>query len=254
MQLPDFSISGRVALLTGAGRGIARALAHTLAAAGAAVMIHDRDLDVAEAEADAIRTAGGRAAAIGGDATDVHIAEGLVIQTLEQLGGLHILVNSVSVQKHQSFFDHTLDDMQRELNANLLLGTRLCQLAIPHMQAAGWGRVINFSSIQALQGNDQMPVYAMSRLAMTNLTMGLARRFAGEGITVNCIAPGWFDTYRNSSHLNDPEARRRSDAHIPVKRLGRPEDCSGLCLLLCSPAGEYITGQTIYVDGGLSVK
>ena len=254
MPMPDFSVVGRAALITGAGRGIALALAQTLAAGGAGVMLHDIDLNVAEQEADAINAAGGKAFAIGGDATNPSIAEALVSKTIERFGGLNILINSVSIQKFQPFFEHTIEQMQRELTANVLLATRLCQLAIPHMQKGKWGRIINFGSIQGIKGNESAPAYAMSRAAMSNLTSGLARRFGPDGITVNCISPGIFDTFRNRGYLDHPDQKTKSGQHIPAQRIGEPEDCAGLCLLLCSKAGEYITGQTIYVDGGMSVR
>jgi NAD(P)-dependent dehydrogenase (short-subunit alcohol dehydrogenase family) len=254
MQLPDFSVKDRVALLTGAGRGIGLAIARALAAGGAAVAIQDIDEGVAVAEADAINRAGGRAMALGGDASDLSIAETLVNKTVEQFGGLHILVNNAAVQKHMPFLDYPLEEMQRQLNANILLTTRLCQLAIPHMQAAKWGRILNIGSVQGRHGNTEMPAYAMSKAALENLTRALGRKFGRDGITANNLAPGYFDTYRNANEFQTPQMKADRGKGIPAGRVGDPEDCAGLAILLCSRAGEYINGQTIYVDGGITAR
>ena len=254
MQPPDFSVKDRVALITGAGRGIGLGIAQGLAACGAAVVIHDIDEDVARSEADAINREGGRALAIGGDATNPAIAEPLMEQTLARFGRIDILINNAAVQKVTPFLECPLDEMQRQVNANIFFLTRLCQLAIPHMQKSSWGRIINLGSIQGLRGNLEMPMYAMGKAGISNLTAALARQFGKSGITVNCIAPGYFDTYRNRDEFQTPQMKAERGKHIPLGRVGDPEDCAGLVVLLCSRAGEYITGQTIYVDGGISSR
>ena len=254
MQLPDFAVTGRRVLITGAGRGIGLGIGRALAAGGAAIAIQDIDLAVAQSETAAIEQAGGRAIALGGDMTDLSLPERLVEQTVEQLGGIDILINNASIQMSKSFLEYPLDEMQRQLNANVLAATRLCQLVLPGMQERKWGRIINLSSIQARKGNSVAPAYAMSRAAMENLTKGLASKFGRDGITVNCIAPGWFDTYRNEHTFKSEQDKVESAKWLPIPRIGQPEDCAGLALLLCSRAGEYITGQAIYVDGGMSVR
>ncbi|HEX8322795.1 MAG TPA: SDR family NAD(P)-dependent oxidoreductase, partial [Tepidisphaeraceae bacterium] len=160
MALPDFSVRDRSVLITGAARGIGRAMARGLAAGGARVAVQDIDENVARAEADAIAAEGGQAIALGGDLTDLTLPERLMAAVVERFGRLDILINNGSIQHERPFGEHTLEQMQRELNANVLASTRLCQLAIPPMQTANWGRIINFSSIQGRSGNDQMPAYA----------------------------------------------------------------------------------------------
>ncbi|MDB5328561.1 MAG: 2-deoxy-D-gluconate 3-dehydrogenase [Phycisphaerales bacterium] len=254
MHLPDFNVTDRVALLTGSGRGIGLALAKALAAGGAAVVIQDIDKDVAQAEADAINTAGGRAKALGGDLADPAMPEQLAKEAIAAFGQIDILINNGSIQSKAQFFDYPIDTMRRELEANVLAPTRLCQLLMPAMVERKWGRVINFSSIQGIKGNDHMPAYAMSRASLENLTKGLARKFTREGVTVNCIAPGWYDnTHRNENQANSPEDIAKMGKWLPSGRLGQPEDCAGMCVLLCSRAGEYITGQILFVDGGMSL-
>lgn len=252
MQLPDFSVTGRRVLLTGSGRGIGLAIAQSLAAGGAMVAIQDIDETVAKAEADAINAAGGKAVGLGGDLADLSLPEKLIEQMTAAFGGIDVLVNNASIQTQAKFHEHSVEDMRRQLDVNILAATHLCQLVLPQMQERRWGRIINFSSIQAKGGNPGMPAYAMSRAAMENLTRGLGRRFARDGVTVNCVAPGWFNTFRNREQFPDDKALQDAGKHVPAGRIGRADDCNGVVILLCSAAGEYITGQTIHVDGGMS--
>lgn len=254
MELPDFSVKDRVALVTGAGRGIGLAIAQALAAAGAKVAIQDIELDVAQREVDAINQAGSRAIALGGDATDPKLAGTLVEQVVSKLGGLQILVNNVAIQRWDEFANHTPEEMMRQLACNVVFTTHLCQVATPHMERAKWGRIINIGSVQGKNGNSHMPAYAMSKAALENLTRGLARGHARMGITVNCIAPGYFNTFRNRDDFKSDRDVQEKGKHVPLGRVGRPEDCAGLAVLLCSAAGEYITGQVIYVDGGITSR
>jgi len=251
---PDFSVTGRRALLTGAGRGIGLAMARALAAGGCAVAIQDIELDVATREADAINLAGGNAIALDGDIQDLSLPDRLVEQTVARFGGVDILVNNAAIQRSNDFLTYPMEEMRSQLNANILAATRLCQLVIPHMQKTNWGRIINIGSIQGLRGNASGPTYAMSKAAMQNLSAGLANCYGAFGITVNCVAPGWFDTHRNRGDFNSPEHKVQKGKAIPLRRVGEPEDCAGVVVLLCSRAGEYITGQTIRVDGGMSLR
>jgi NAD(P)-dependent dehydrogenase (short-subunit alcohol dehydrogenase family) len=251
----NFRLDGKVALLTGAGRGIGRAMAHTLAAHGAAVAIQDIELPVAQAEADAIVARGGRAIALGGDATDVSIAQSLVDQTRERLGGIHILINNAAIQVAKPFTDLTVDEMDRQLRANFELPILLCAKVCPLLAEQRWGRVINLGSIQGRNGNAHMLAYSMSKAAIHNLTLAIAKRYGSDGVTCNTISPGYIlNTWRNRHETVSPEEEKKDwfRKMIPLARTGRPEDCAGLTLLLCSEAGSYITGQNIYVDGGMS--
>lgn len=251
--LQRFRLDGRVALITGAGRGIGLAMARTLAAVGASVAITDIDLPVAQSEADRINADGGRAIAIGGDVVDPAFAKQAVEQTLEQLGGLHILVNGAAIQFQQHWTEETLEQIEQQLAADLVTPLLLCKQVIPHFQQQRFGRIINMGSVQQKKANPGMMTYSLCKGALEKLTMGLARHLAKDQITVNCIAPGWINmTYRNRVDLSSPERAIERGQHIPVGRLGEPADFDGITLLLCGPAGEYITGQTIFVDGGMS--
>lgn len=252
MDAPNFRIDGRVALVTGAGRGIGLGMARALAAAGAAVAIQDIELDVARAEADAINSAGGKAIAVGGDITDLATPEKAVGETVEKLGALHILINNGAIQSHQHWMEMPVEEFKRQLDANVIAPVLFAKMAVPQMKAAHWGRIINLGSIQQRGANPTMLPYSLSKACMEKLTKALSRDLAKDGITVNCIAPGWINTWRNRNDFQNDEDKVTKGKHVPVGRVGEPEDFGGIAVLLCSKAGEYITGQNIYVDGGMS--
>jgi glucose 1-dehydrogenase len=241
---------GRVALLTGAGRGIGLGIARALASAGCAVAIQDIDEAVARDEARKLEAGGARAIALGGDMTDSAVAASLPKKVADQLGALHVLVNNASIQSNGPWNEKELADMERELHADLLVPIALCQRALPFMREAKWGRILNIGSIQQKQGNAGMLSYSLSKAALEKLTTALANKLARENITVNLIAPGYFNTQRNQK---DAARFEQIASNIPMGRIGEPNDCGGIALALCSDAGAYITGQSIYVDGGLSV-
>ena len=195
---------------------------------------------------------GARAIALGGDATELASAESWMEETAASLGGLHILINNAAVQKEGSWLELDREDIERQVRADFVLPILLCQQAVPILRRAGWGRIINVGSIQQKAGNPQMLAYAMSKAALENMTRALGRELAGENITVNLIAPGYIDTFRNQKNFRSDTDKEEAGRGIPAGRLGQPEDCAGLAMLLCSEAGSYITGQSIYVDGGLS--
>jgi glucose 1-dehydrogenase len=255
MDTPNFRMDGRVALLTGAGRGIGLAMARALASVGCAVAIQDIEKDVAEAEAGKIRNEGGKAMAIGGDVTDLSLAARAVPEVVRLLGGLHVLINNAAIQKREHWLEMSLEEMEKELRADLIAPIAFCQQATPIFKRQKWGRIINISSIQEKGGNENMLPYAISKLALENVTKPLARDLAKEGITVNTIAPGFINTYRNRHQFRTKEdLERMGKQHVPQGTIGEPEEFAGITLLLCSDAGRYITGQTIFVDGGMSAR
>lgn len=254
MKFPDFSVENRVALVTGAARGIGLAIVQALAAGGAKVVIQDIDEQIARHEAQSIVDQGGQACAVGGDCTDLDSAPMIVQRALDRFGTIDILINNAAIQQWAEFVSYPIDQMLHQCNCNIVFPVRMCQLVIPGMVRQKWGRILNISSIQALLGNSAMPVYAMSKSAIENLTRGLARKYAEHGITVNAIGPGWFKTTRTAEDFQTEEQTIEKGKRVPSGRVGFPDDCAGLAILLCSRAGEYITGQTIYVDGGLHLK
>lgn len=243
-------MNGRVALLTGAARGIGLGIAQALASAGCAVAIQDINEAIACAEAQKIEAKGGRAIALPGDMTDPRVAESLPQKVVDQLGSLHVLVNNASIQSQTDWMATSLDHMDRELRVDLLIPILISQKCVPIFRQQKWGRILNIGSIQQKLGNAGMLSYSLSKAALEKLTTALAARHACDGITVNLIAPGYFDTLRNEK---DAAKLDQIIKHIPAGRIGEPGDCGGIALALCSDAGSYITGQSIYIDGGMSV-
>ena len=251
---PDFRLNGRVALVTGAARGIGWAIVYALASAGCAVAVQDLDLTEAKKRAREVGHAWGvRVVALGGDMENPSLAERLVRQTVKSLGGLHVLVNNASVQSRQRWTTLSVKEFDRTFHANVMTPMRLCAAAEPIFRGQRWGRIVNVGSIQQLTGNENMLAYAMSKAALANMTIALARDFARDGVTVNLLAPGYYNTLRNPK-LGTAAGRKKAGAKIPAGRVGEPRDAAGAALLLCSEAGAYITGQVLYVDGGLSVR
>ena len=250
-----FRLDGRAALITGAGRGIGLSIARALVEVGAAVAIQDIDRDVAEGEAAKIRGAGGRAVAVGGDATSLADVERWPAEAAGALGiaGVDVLVNNASVQGHHPIEEWSVDEAERILRANVTGLWRLCQLVLPHMRGQRWGRILNLGSIQGFRGSPQMGPYSVSKGAVHHMTATLAKGLAEHGITVNAIAPGIVDTLRNE-HFFGGEHAKEAGKWVPLGRTSVPDDCAAAALLLCSDAGAYITGAVLPVDGGMHVR
>lgn len=249
----NFRVDGKVALITGAGRGIGLAIAKALAAGGASVAIQDIDLAVAQKEVDGINASGGKAIALGGDIGDPATPERLIRETVASLGGLHILINNAAIQILHHWLEAPPEETERQLRADLIAPIHLCQLAVPIFKAQRFGRIINIGSIQQKRGNAWMLGYSLSKAALEKFTAAIARDLAKDQITVNLLAPGWVNnTHRNRETLASEEAVKEKGKNVPLGRLGEPEDHVGMALLLCSEAGSYITGQSIHVDGGMS--
>lgn len=254
MSQVSFRLDGKCALITGGGRGIGLAIGRALAAHGAAVALQDIDQDVAEAEAAAIRAQGGKAMSLGGDVRDLSLPARLVPEAEAALGGLHILVNNAALQSHVDWREVAAESFEQEMRSNLTVPMLLCRQAAAIFQPQRFGRIINIGSIQQLLGNPNMLSYSLSKSALHTMTRALARDLAPHQVTVNLIAPGWIaNTWRNRDDFPSPqEKQRKGQQHIPLGRVGEPEDIAGLAVLLCSDTGSYITGQSIFVDGGLS--
>jgi NAD(P)-dependent dehydrogenase (short-subunit alcohol dehydrogenase family) len=250
----QFSMKARIALITGAGRGIGLAVARALADAGAAVAIQDIDFAVAENEAGAINENGGRAIAVGGDILDLSLPARLVSEVVQQLGGLHVLINNASIQDRKPWMEVTAEEMERIHRGNVVAPMLLIQQVTPIFRQQRYGRIINIGSIQQRSGNPGMLPYSLSKGTLEKITRGLARDLARDNITINLIAPGWVtNTHRNRDNFeNEQQAIDAGKRAVPLGRLGDPTDYEGIALLLCSDAGEYITGQNIFVDGGMS--
>jgi len=246
-----FDLSGRVALVTGSNRGIGRAIALGLAECGAALAIHCASrLPEAQSVARTIEAAGRRAAALAADLSSAEACRELVAETTARLGPIDILVLNASAEIRRDWRDVADEDFAVQVAVNFRAPLLLMQSVVPGMAERGWGRVVSIGSIQEAKPNPRLLVYAALKSAQANMIVNLARQYADHGITLNNLAPGAIGTERNAAVLQDAAYRSRVEAQIPARRVGVPEDCVGACLLLSSEAGSYITGTTVFVDGG----
>jgi 3-oxoacyl-[acyl-carrier protein] reductase len=236
-------LSGKVALVTGASRGIGRAIALALAQAGADVAINFLNrAESAEAAAVEVRRYARRAAVFQADVAVATEVQRLVLGVQEQFGGIDILVNNAGIASPRRIEDITEDDWDRTIAVNLTSCFLATQAALPGMRARHWGRIINVSSVAAQTGGVVGPHYAASKAGMLGLTRAYAQRLAREGVTVNAIAPALVETEMVASNPN-----ARPD-HIPVGRYGLPVEVAQAAVMLA--LNGYVTGQTINVNGG----
>jgi glucose 1-dehydrogenase len=252
--MEQFRLDGRRALVTGAPRGIGKAIALALAEAGADVVVnYASSKELGERAAAEAARFGVKAVAIGARLGDPGAAHALYEQSVAALGGIDILVHNASVQYRTAWDKIPPEEFDDQIAVNLKAMTELTQLAVPPMCERRWGRVLTIGSVQQAKPHPEMWVYAGTKLAQLSMARNLALRVAQYGVTVNNLAPGAIDTFRNEETLSDPENRARVEARIPLGRVGQPDDCAAAALLLCSDAGRYITGADLFVDGGLGI-
>ncbi|HEY7484211.1 MAG TPA: beta-ketoacyl-ACP reductase [Streptosporangiaceae bacterium] len=247
-------LAGRVAFVTGAGRGIGAATAIRLAADGAKVAVIDLTADAGKATAEAVRAAGGEAIAIGCDVSRRDQVEAAAERTVSELGSLDVLVNNAGVLRDNLLFKMTDDDWDTVIDIHLK-GSFLCaRAAQKHMVEGRWGKIVNLSSVSAL-GNRGQANYSTAKAGLQGLTKTLAIELGPFGVNVNAIAPGFIDTEMTKATSQrigvDPEQRKTEASKIiPLRRVGVPEDVAGVVSFLCGPDSSYVTGQVIYVAGG----
>jgi len=246
--MPD--LEGKIAWVTGGARGIGAAVSLGFAKAGAAVAVMDIDGKAIQAFQSKAESAGLSCRGYQGDVTDAASIARVVTAVEADLGPVSILVNNAGIIRDNMFQNMTAGDWQRVLDVNLT-GTFLCtKTVIDAMAARGFGRVINTSSISSL-GNRGQVNYASAKAGIIGLTRTLALEYARSGVTVNCVAPGATDTEMTQSIPE--EARQRFVRKIPMGRLAEPEEIAAAHLFLAGSAAAYITGQVLFVDGGISV-
>ncbi|MFN9311657.1 3-oxoacyl-[acyl-carrier-protein] reductase [Gemmatimonas sp.] len=243
-------LSGRVALVTGSTRGIGRAIASTLAAAGARVAVTGRDRSKAEAAAAELAAAtGAEVRGYAADVADVAQATALIEAVERDFGQLDILVNNAGLTRDNLLMRLKDDDWDAVIDANLRGAFATCRAATRGMMKRRWGRIINVASVVGLIGNKGQANYAASKAGLIGLTKSIAKELASRNILANVVAPGFIET--DMTAAMPPEARAGMSAGIPLERLGTPEDVAGMVLVLASDLTGYVTGQVFVVDGGL---
>ena len=245
-----FSLEGRVALVTGASRGIGRAIAVALGAAGAAVACAARSRDQVDAAAAEITAAGGRARALRLDVTSPEQIVAGVEEVAAALGPVDVLVNNAGVTMEKKTTEVTDEDWDAVLATNLTSMFRCARAVAPGMMRLERGKIINIGSMYGIIGVPRYAAYCASKAAVDGLTRSLAAEWARHGIQVNCLAPGYMNTDISRAALADEKTRALFLSKIPARRIGEPEEVGALAVYLASPASDFMTGQTVYLDGG----
>jgi 2-dehydro-3-deoxy-D-gluconate 5-dehydrogenase len=249
MRMNKFDLSGKKSIVTGAAQGLSQGMAEGLMEAGAEVLIIDlspkTEQTVADFAAKGFKCHGLRANL--GDAKERKIAFAKAVETL---GGLDILVNGAGVQRRHKSEEFPLEDWNFVINVNLTAVFEMCQLAAREYMKSGGGKIINIASMLSFFGGYTVPAYAASKGGVAQITKAFSNEWAGKGINVNALAPGYMDTEMNVALINDPGRNHEILSRIPAGRWGTPEDMKGVVVFLASSASDYINGAVIPVDGG----
>lgn len=249
-----FDLTGKVAVITGSTRGIGRSIAEHMAQAGAKVVISSRTPEDCEAVAQAIRKDGGQAMAIPASISKFAELQALVQKTRDTWGKIDVLVcNAASNPFFGSMMNLPDEIFDKTMRNNILSNLWLTKLVAPEMMARKDGVIIVVSSIAGLRGTPLLGVYALSKAADLQLVRNLALEFGKSNVRVNCIAPGLVKTDFAKALWENPDLRAQREAATPLGRIGDPEDIAGIAVMLASPAGAFITGQTIVADGGVTI-
>ena len=241
-----------MAIVTGASRGLGRAMAVALAEAGADVAVAARSRPELEETARLVRASGRRAIVAETDVTAYPQVEALVRRTVEELGGLHVVVNNSGIARVSPVARMSSEDFRATLDVNLVGVFNGCRAAADHLIAQQSGKVVNISSVLGQVGLPGYSAYAASKAGVMGFTRALAAEWARYGIQVNALAPGWFVTDMNAEAFADPRIRERLLRDVPAKRTGRLDEIGPLVVYLASPASDFMTGQTLFLDGGYS--
>jgi NAD(P)-dependent dehydrogenase (short-subunit alcohol dehydrogenase family) len=247
-----FDLTGKVAIVTGASRGLGQTFARALARAGADLIITSRRLESLKSFQEEIESLGRRAVSLELDVRSEDSIRTMVSNAAKAYPRLDILVNNAGCNVRKKAVDVTWDDWNLILDTNLRGAFFVAQSVAKEMIPHGRGRIINIGSVTSVMGYAGLGPYGASRGGIRQLTMSLADDWGPYGITVNCLAPGWFKTDQNKVMYEDPEWVAYLVDRIPVRRPGKPSDLEGPVVFLASDASEYVTGQTLLVDGGIS--
>jgi NAD(P)-dependent dehydrogenase (short-subunit alcohol dehydrogenase family) len=247
----ELGLSGSVALITGASRGIGAACAQALSGAGTKVALVGRSREAIEALAEELSS--GSAATslpIVLDVSDAQGVEAAVASTVAELGGLDVLVNAAGTTARAPALELELEEWDRVLDVNLKATFTMSRAAAGAMIERGGGSIVNIASLSSSFGIRRAAAYGASKGGVAQLTKALALEWGGQGIRVNAVAPGYIETELTQSLIEDRDRYRSVESRIPLGRWGTPEDVAGAVLMVCSPLARYVSGQVIYVDGG----
>ena len=248
----SFDLTGRVALVTGAGRGIGRAIAFALADSGATVVLNGRSQASLQDCLAAFANAGPATAVF--DITDLAAARSAVERIEQEHGRLDILVNNVGVRDRRDVFEFEPGAFERMLQANLVAPFELARLAARGMLARGWGRIVNITSIAGPLAGPGDAIYTAAKGGLEAMTRSLSAEFGPGGVTVNAIAPGFIATETNAARVDDPATARWLEGRTNLGRWADPSEVAGPAVFLASEAASYVTGHVLVVDGGMVAR
>ena len=249
MILDQFKLDGKVALVTGASAGLGQAIAIALAEAGADVVCHG-NRRTPDATLEAISRLGRQTLAVGGDLAKKETPSALVETAIKKFGRIDILINNAGTIRRSPAVDYSEEDWTTVIEVNLSAVFRLSQLTGRSMLEQGSGKIVNIASLLSFQGGITVPAYAASKGGVAQLTKALANEWAGKGINVNAIAPGYMRTDNTKALQQDETRNRQILERIPAGRWGEPADLAGAAVFLASSAGDYVNGHVLVVDGG----
>jgi 3-oxoacyl-[acyl-carrier protein] reductase len=247
------TFNNRTALVTGAGRGIGKAIAETLAKHGVSVICVSKSAESCGATAAAITAAGGKAKAVAVDVANGAAVAKVAEDLLKEFPAIDILVNNAGITKDGLLFRMSEADWNDVIATNLTSCFHWSKLIARPMTRARWGRIVNITSVSGVIGNAGQANYAAAKAGMIGFTKTLAREFAGRSVTVNAVAPGFIKTDMTTGFVNNPEASARILEVVPLKRFGESADIANMTAYLCSEEASYITGQVFNVDGGMAM-
>ncbi len=254
MALAGFNLDGRVALITGGGTGLGKAMASALTEAGADIIIASRNMERLEGAAEELKASGRRVLPLQVDITDGASVRTMVEEALGRMGRVDILVNNSGISGEKRFVEMDEEDWDRVLHTNLRGAFLVSRALAGDMIGRGWGRIINVASVLAAVGMPTLTAYCSSKGGIIQFTRALALELVRYGITVNALCPGYFLTDLNKDFFTSEQGQEFIKRHIPMRRIGKPEELSGAIVFLASETSAFMTGAAIYIDGGQSAS
>ena len=248
------TLKGRTAVITGGNRGLGKAIAKALGAAGANIILVARDKYVLASAAEEVRATGADVSAFTADVTDEKQVFQLHQDIYGKLGPVDILVNNAGINIRKSVEHFTLTEWNQVMATNLTSAFLMCRAFVPGMKGRDYGRILNMSSMMGHVSIPGRTAYSASKAGLLGFTKSLALELAPDGITVVAICPGVFSTEMNAAAMNDPEVNAQFTSRVPLARWGNPDEVGKLAAYLCSPEAAYITGTDIVIDGGWTAQ